>query len=32
MSMSQEEFDREKAQIDFHIGILMEMLQKNDED
>ena len=26
MRMSQEEFDREKAEIDFQIGILMKML------
>ena len=29
MRMSQEEFDREKAEIDFQIGILMKMLQKS---
>ena len=29
MMMSQEEFDREKAEIDFQIGILMKMLKKS---
>lgn len=32
MRMCQEEFDRERAEIDFQIGILMEMLQISDED
>lgn len=32
MRMSQEEFDRERAEIDFQIGILMEILQRSDED
>jgi len=30
--MSQEEFDREKDEIDFQIRILMEMLHRSDED
>ena len=32
MRMSQEDFDREKAEIDFQIGILMKMLQRNVKD
>ena len=32
MRMSQGEFDRERDEIDFCIGILMEMLQRSDED
>ena len=29
MRMSQEEFDQEKAEIDFQIGVLMKMLRKS---